>query len=89
MSTHVEHKKKMIHEANHIPLSVHHKVNKNTFSNYVAHIALHGDISINKKQFQKQALASQLKIRQEDQLVMFFLLLPLTLWKLLNMTKRL
>ena len=45
----VEHKKKMIHEANHIPLSAHHKVNKNTLSNYVAHIALHGDISINKK----------------------------------------
>ncbi len=49
----VEHKKKMIHDANHIPLSVHHKVNKNTLSNYVAHIALHGDISINKKAIPK------------------------------------
>ena len=49
----VEHKKKMIIETNHIPLCVQDEVNKNTLSNYVAHIALHGDISINKKAIPK------------------------------------
>ena len=49
----VEHKKKMIIETNHIPLCVQDEVNKNTLSNYVAHIVLHGDISINKKSIPK------------------------------------
>jgi len=45
----VDHQKKKILEANHKPLCFQDEVNKNTLSNYVAQIALHGNISINQK----------------------------------------
>jgi len=45
----VDHQKKKILEANRKPLCFQDEVNKNTLSNYVAQIALHGNISINQK----------------------------------------
>jgi hypothetical protein len=55
-------------------------------SNYVAQIALHGDISINQKAIPKINTCITAETHQEDQLVMFFLQLILTLLKWLMMT---
>jgi hypothetical protein len=41
-----EHQKKQIVEANHVPLTVPDSLSKSTVNNYMAHLALHPDISI-------------------------------------------